>query len=77
MIGIALGSGEFDVSFDVTGDFVELFVGGKLVLDALAVTQDALRFFLIAPEIGAGYAFFERFQASAALPRVKDNSARG
>jgi len=48
-----------------------------LVFGTLAFFEDALRFFLIAPEIGAGYALLERFQASAVLLRVKDNSARG
>ena len=68
---------ELDVGFDVTREREEFRIGGKLVFRTLAFLEDVLGFFLIAPEIGAGYAFFERFQAGAVLLRVKDNSARG
>jgi len=47
-----------------------------LIFDALAVAEDALRFFLIAPEIGVGGARFEGFQAGAVLWSVKESSAR-
>ena len=68
---------EVDVSFNITGDGREFFVGGNLVLGALAVTENPLGSFLIAPEIGVGCAGFERFQTLAVLRRVKDNSGRG
>jgi hypothetical protein len=48
-----------------------------LAFGALALFQNALRFFLIVPEVGTGAAFFEGLQASAILLRVKDNSAPG
>jgi len=75
--GVGLGMSELDVGFDVSRERDELGIGRDLVFGTFAFFEDALRFFLIAPEIGAGYALFERFQASAVLLRVKDNSARG
>jgi hypothetical protein len=47
-----------------------------LFFGALAVAQNGLRFFLVAPEIGLSDAGFERFQTFAVLRRVKDNSGR-
>jgi hypothetical protein len=47
-----------------------------LVFDALAVAENALRFFLIAPEVGVGGTCFEGFQARAVLGSVKESSAR-
>jgi hypothetical protein len=45
-----------------------------LFFRALAVTQNGLRGFLIAPEIGLSDAGFEGFQAFAMRRSVKDNS---
>jgi hypothetical protein len=67
---------EMDVRLDVVGDGSELFVGGDLFFGALAFAENALRGFLIAPEIGGGDARFESFQALAVLRGVKDSSAR-
>jgi hypothetical protein len=47
-----------------------------LIFDALAVAEDALRFFLIAPEIGVGGARFEGLQPRTVLRGVKESSAR-
>jgi len=47
-----------------------------LIFDLLAIAENALRFFLIVPEIGVGGAGFEGFQASAVLGSVKESSAR-
>jgi hypothetical protein len=69
--------GEIDVGLDVAGDGGEPFVRGNLLFSALAVAQNALRCFLIAPEIGVGGAGFEGFQALAILGSVKDSSGRG
>jgi hypothetical protein len=74
---VGLCMSELDVGFNVSRERDELGIGRELFFGTLAFFEDALRFFLIAPEIGAGYAFFERFQPSAVLLRVKDNSARG
>jgi hypothetical protein len=45
-----------------------------LFFGAFAIAQDGLRFFLVVPEVGLGYAGFESLQAFAVLRRVKDNS---
>ena len=66
-----------DIGFDITRNGGEFFVGGNLVFRALAVAENALSGFLIAPEIGVGCADFESLQALAVLRRVKDNSGRG
>jgi hypothetical protein len=63
-----------DVSFEVAADGSELFVGGNLLFGALAFAQNALRGFLIAPEIGVGDAGFECLQTFAVAFGVKDNS---
>jgi hypothetical protein len=68
--------GEIDVRLDIAGDGCESLVRGNLLFGALAVAQNALRGFLIAPEIGIGDARFERFQALAVLWSVKDSSGR-
>jgi hypothetical protein len=47
-----------------------------LIFDPLAVAQNALGFFLIAPEIGVCGALFEGFQARAVLGSVKESSER-
>jgi len=65
-----------NIGFDIAAEGSKFFVGGNLFFGALAITQDALRRFLIVPEIGIGYASLEGFQALAILWRVKDSSAR-
>jgi hypothetical protein len=65
-----------DIRFNVAGERGQFFVGGNLFFGALAVAENTLCGFLIVPEIGFGYARFERFQAFAVLRRVKDNSER-
>ena len=74
---VGLCMSELDVGFDVSRERDELGIGRDLVFGTFAFFEDALRFFLIAPEIGTCDAFFEGFQAGAVLLRVKDNSARG
>ncbi len=63
-----------DVGVEVAGKRKELFVGGDLVFGALAIAQDRLRAFLIAPEIGLSDACFEGLQAFAMWRSVKDSS---
>ena len=65
-----------NIRFDVAGEGSKFFVGGNLFFGTLAIAEDALRRFLIVPEIGIGNAGFEDFQALAILWRVKDSSAR-
>jgi hypothetical protein len=74
-VGFLLG--EIDVGLDVAGDRSELFLRGDLFLGALAIAENTLCGFLIAPEIGVRGAGFEGFQALAVLGSVKDSSARG
>jgi len=74
--GVGFALGELDVCLDVAGERFEFLIRGELVFDALAVAEDALCLFLIAPEIGVGGALFEGFQARAVLRGVKESSAR-
>jgi len=74
--GVGFAFGEIDIRLDVAGERFQFLVGGELVFNALAVAEDALRFFLIAPEIGVGGAGFEGLQARAVLGSVKESSAR-
>ena len=48
-----------NICFDVAGERVQFFVGSDLLFGAFAVAKDALCGFLIAPEVGIGYARFE------------------
>ncbi len=77
LLDVGLFLSEMDIGLDIAGNRRELFVGRNLFFSALAFTEDALRSFLIVPEIGIGNASFESFQAFAVLRRVKDSSARG
>ena len=65
-----------NIGFEIAGERSKFFVSGNLIFGALAIAQDALRRFLIAPEIGISCASLEGFQALAILRRVKDSSAR-
>jgi hypothetical protein len=76
LFGVGFAFGEFDVCLDVARERFQFLVRGKLIFDLFAVAEDALRFFLIAPEIGVGGAGFEGFQARAVLRSVKESSAR-
>ena len=76
MLDVGLFLSEMDVRLNVTGDGGEFIVGGDLFFCALAFAENALRGFLIAPEIGVGDARFESFQALAVLRCVKDSSER-
>jgi hypothetical protein len=76
LLGIGFVFSEINVRLDVSGESFQLFVRGELILDLLAVAENALRFFLIAPEIGVGGARFESFQARAILGSVKESSVR-
>jgi hypothetical protein len=67
---------EMDVRLDVAGKRGQFVVRANLFFGALAVAENALRCFLVVPEIGIGDARFESFQALAVLRRVKDSSAR-
>jgi len=77
LVNVGFLLGEIDVRLDVAGNRRELFVSGNLFFGALAITENTLSRFLIAPEIGVSGAGFEGFQALAVLRRVKDSSARG
>jgi len=76
LLGVGLFLDEIDIRFDVAGDGGELFVRRNLLFSALAIAENALRGFLIAPKIGIGGAGFEGSQALAILGCVKDSSAR-
>jgi hypothetical protein len=65
-----------NIGFEIAGERSKFFVSGNLIFGALAIAQDALRRFLIAPEIGISCASLEGFQAFAILWGVKDSSAR-
>lgn len=67
---------EMDIRFDVPGNGRKLLIRSNLLLGALPVAEDALRCFLVVPEIRIGNARFQRLQALAVLWRVKDSSAR-
>ncbi len=77
LLDVGLFLSEMDIGLDIAGNRRELFVGGNLFFGTLAFAENALRGFLIVPEIGIGNASFESFQAFAVLRRVKDSSARG
>ena len=77
MLDIGFLLGEIDVGLNVAGGRCELFVGSNLFFGALAIAEDTLSRFLVAPKIGIGGAGFEGFQALAVLRGVKDSSARG
>jgi hypothetical protein len=76
LVDVGFLLGEIDVGFDVTGAGGQFLVGGNLFFGALAIAENTLSRFLIAPEIGVGGAGFEGFQALAVLGSVKDSSAR-
>jgi hypothetical protein len=65
-----------NIRLDIAREGSKFFVGGNLFFGTLAIAEDALRRFLIVPEIGIGYASLESFQALAILWDVKDSSAR-
>ncbi len=67
---------EMDVRLDISGDGSEFVIRVNLLFGALAVAENALCGFLIAPEIGVGGACLESFQAFAILRCVKDSSGR-
>jgi hypothetical protein len=74
LLGVGFFLGEMDVGVEVAGKRGEPVVGGNLIFGALAVAQNGLRGFLIAPEIGLCDAGFEGFQALAMWRDVKDSS---
>jgi hypothetical protein len=76
LLNVGLLLGEMDVGLDIARDRRELLVSGNLFFGALALAENALRCFLIVPEIGIGDARFESLQALPPLRRVKDSSAR-
>lgn len=65
-----------NIGFEIAAEGSKFLVGGNLIFSALAIAEDALRRFLIVPEIGIGCASLEGFQALAILWRVKDSSGR-
>jgi len=77
LVDVGFLLGKIDVGLDVAGAGGKFFVGGNLFFGALAISEDTLSGFLIAPEIRVGGAGFEGFQALAVLRSVKDSSARG
>jgi hypothetical protein len=76
LVDVGFLLGEIDVGLDVAGGRREFLVSGNLFFGALAIAEDTLSRFLIAPEIGIGGASLEDFQALAVLGGVKDSSAR-
>ena len=74
LLSVGFRLGKLNVGLDVARKRAKLCVGGKLILGALALFEDALCFFLIVPEVGIGAALLEGFQARAVLLRVKDSS---
>ena len=58
MLDVGFFLGEMDIGFDVAGEGGELFVRSNLFFGALAVAENALCGFLVAPEIGVGCARF-------------------
>ena len=67
---------EVDVRLQVAADRSEPFVRSNLLFCALAVAENALRGFLIAPESRIGDAGFQPLQAFAVAFGVKDSSGR-
>jgi hypothetical protein len=76
LLDVGLFLGEMDVRLDVARNRRELVVRGNLFFGPLALAENTLCSFLIAPKIGIGDARFESLQALAVLRRVKDSSAR-
>jgi hypothetical protein len=76
-VDVGLFPDEMDVGLDVAGNGRQPLVSGNLFLGALALAENALCSFLIAPEIRIGDARFQGFQALAVLWGVKDSSERG
>jgi hypothetical protein len=76
LLDVGFFLGKMDIRFYITGDGTKLLVSGNLFFGALALAENFLSGFLIAPEIGVGDTFFESFQALAILRRVKDSSGR-
>jgi hypothetical protein len=76
LFGVGFAFGEIDIRFNVAGERFQFLIGGELIFDLLAVPENALRCFLIAPEIWVGGALFEDFQARAVMGSVKESSAR-
>ena len=76
MLDVGLFQGKMDVRLNIARDGGELRVRVNLLFGALALAENVLSRFLIAPEIGVGDARFESFQALAILRRVKDSSVR-
>jgi hypothetical protein len=67
---------QMNVRLDIAGNGIEVIVRGNLFFGALPLAQNALRGFLIVPEIRIGGACFQRFQPFAVACGVKDSSAR-
>jgi hypothetical protein len=76
LLGIRFFLGKVDVRLEVAAHRRKLFVRSDLLFCALAVTENALSGFLIAPEIGVSDAGFECLQAFAVGFGVKDSSGR-
>jgi len=74
LLGIGFFLRQVYVCVEVAGKRGELFVGGNLLLRALAIAQDGLRGFLIVPEIWLCDAGFEGLQTLAMWSSVKDSS---
>src|SRR5437868_13753924 len=72
--GVRLFLREMDVGLEFAVELGQFVVSRRLIFRALAVAENALRGFLIVPEIGLRDARFEGLQALAMLRRVKDNS---
>jgi hypothetical protein len=76
LLDVGFFLGEMDISLNVAGGGGELFICCYLFFGALAIAENTLSGFLVAPKIGIGGAGFEGFQAFAVLGGVKDSSAR-
>jgi hypothetical protein len=67
--------GQFEVGIHIGQPLSEFLVLLDLLAQALSSRQGFLGSFLILPEIGLGYLFFEGFKFLAALGGVKESSA--
>ena len=74
LLSVGFFQRQVDIRIQVAGQRREFVIRRDLIFGALAIPQNGLRGFLVAPEIGLGNFGFERLQAFAVRSGVKDNS---
>jgi threonine/homoserine/homoserine lactone efflux protein len=67
---------EIEVRLDVAGFGVESFFRVHAVFHLLALLQESLRLFLVLPEVGIAYFFFQSGELFSSGAGVKESSAR-